>query len=1017
MTDRIRIRRTASTAKTPRVTPQSSAGHFASNSFQIKNSQKNALPVLAFSSDSNKIISIKQNFHSFLDNLYQFLTNNSSTISYRGQVSQQSAELERLFNAFYQSVLKYSLQQNNKNNPSTRSSAISFLKKWQMFGQSIIDLKKTGPYIINQSIDTHFTTINSSLQAIMNNGTSKSNGHDQSYRNGRALQNQLSSLHSSVQNFLDYSKQTEESKRLSGELKNFSRVLNDAFNREFVQCGIAPNEVVRLRTKCYTACGDIIHGLKNANLFETSIILLFQSLMQFQNDLRGLLERLNLPTNYLVTVELEEQHETNSVEEDEEDEAIEIPKNEEVEPIAFDEDLPIIDFIKDSHEKYKPLIKNYKSNENFFGILLKKATELDTQVSQSSQNKEIVENEKQKANEEIERLHRENGLLLRERQVFMDESDSLREENIYLKQMIDQLKRELKENEENHENQIKILQGGYKLIINKEINDNQALISEALKLHTTVQEELASMKETEKQLKELLKSNDVITSTTTLIKKLTDANANILRETKSNEELTNQNFQIKNIFSNLSKLDSIVDVAYEILESFKKLQHFTKSSTLSEAVDSIYMMVTETKTSLSHISSLPQKQESNLLVLANDIVNSINMSRSILLEIIESKEENKQIVDISKEIMAIHQRYQNNFASILSVIQASNSTSQNIDNETVQKLNDAINRILKELNRIVKPTNNHSSQSYESIFIQLKSIEKKMNQEKENINELTKFLKEIETLLISSFGESGPSINQQRNTQMIMKSIRALLTKLTVPHPEIKQEIVKPSINDSAFIKNVETKLCKIAKDHPVDDISKQAHIFELLDKIDELMKNNDDFIRFVESKLGLKNANLSAIQMNLTKMMANNNFDLNKIFEKIFDLEPAIPRTEPSHYLPEICESFINMHNSIASLKSFAGILNEIFNQFDCKLQSFRASTQSFQFIKGQILQLHTALNRLTPNKVNSLVFLVLSRFVALVSSFVAAISAASFDDGDPNMKETFFKMQMELCEAKKVL
>jgi hypothetical protein len=65
---------------------------------------------------------------------------------------------------------------------------------------------------------------------------------------------------------------------------------------------------------------------------------------------------------------------------------------------------------------------------------------------------------------------------------------------------------------------------------------------------------------------------------------------------------------------------------------------------------------------------------------------------------------------------------------------------------------------------------------------------------------------------------------------------------------------------------------------------------------------------------------------------------------------------------------------------------------------------------MRNQVLSLHSALNALNPGAVNSLVFLVLSRFVALLSSLLSALGAGGFDAGDPAMKEEFYRLEEEL-------
>jgi uncharacterized membrane protein YidH (DUF202 family) len=103
-------------------------------------------------------------------------------------------------------------------------------------------------------------------------------------------------------------------------------------------------------------------------------------------------------------------------------------------------------------------------------------------------------------------------------------------------------------------------------------------------------------------------------------------------------------------------------------------------------------------------------------------------------------------------------------------------------------------------------------------------------------------------------------------------------------------------------------------------------------------------------------------------------------------------------------------------ALKPFASILNNIFSQFDCKLPSFSPGSASYTFLKSQILELQAALNGLVASKMNSLVFLVVSRFVCLFSSLTSALAAAVFDTTNDSMKREFYALQQSVVSTRKV-
>jgi hypothetical protein len=134
-----------------------------------------------------------------------------------------------------------------------------------------------------------------------------------------------------------------------------------------------------------------------------------------------------------------------------------------------------------------------------------------------------------------------------------------------------------------------------------------------------------------------------------------------------------------------------------------------------------------------------------------------------------------------------------------------------------------------------------------------------------------------------------------------------------------------------------------------------------------------------------------------------------------IFERIPVTTRADYRVYIPEICTGVLSLHNSIMALKPFASTLNNIFTQFDCKLSSFCPGSAPYQFLKSQISALHSALNSLVPTKINSIVFLVLSRFVALFSLLTSALTASAFDKSDQSMKKEFYALQQALTNVGK--
>jgi hypothetical protein len=123
----------------------------------------------------------------------------------------------------------------------------------------------------------------------------------------------------------------------------------------------------------------------------------------------------------------------------------------------------------------------------------------------------------------------------------------------------------------------------------------------------------------------------------------------------------------------------------------------------------------------------------------------------------------------------------------------------------------------------------------------------------------------------------------------------------------------------------------------------------------------------------------------------------VNFLFDTAFHHFRPSSTTDPVIYIPEFCREFAVLAESVRCLDSFALILGDIFDNFDCRLESFKPATLSFAFIRNQVLRLQTLLNEISPKPIHRSVFLVLSRFISLSTSFVSAIATFSVFLGKP--------------------
>ena len=117
---------------------------------------------------------------------------------------------------------------------------------------------------------------------------------------------------------------------------------------------------------------------------------------------------------------------------------------------------------------------------------------------------------------------------------------------------------------------------------------------------------------------------------------------------------------------------------------------------------------------------------------------------------------------------------------------------------------------------------------------------------------------------------------------------------------------------------------------------------------------------------------------------------DITKLFDPIIDLIHVTNKTDPFTFIPEFVDEFHLLETSVTAMKPIAQILNNIYTHFDCQFANFNPSSQQYQYFKDQVLQMHNSLNQMSAAKTHNLIFLVLSRFVTLISSVMNAVTVA---------------------------
>jgi hypothetical protein len=332
------------------------------------------------------MITMKNNFYLFADSLASFLSHNGAIIPTRVPFSHQATDVEHLFDHFHQLASKHNgsmpaLARNRQGacSSSIQQSGLPFLKGWQGFILNLLKIRDSAPLTVRQTVDSHIAIINSSFDAVLKSGPA--NVHDQSFRSYKALQTQFTGVVQSITRFLDRATQDDMLTNLESELKSYSRSLNDTFSRDPGQPALTPPELLRIRTRAYTACCDLIHQARALNVFGNDFAQLLDAVREFQSALREVLIKFNITTSFLVTLDFavveppqpppQPPVQIIAVEPPPKIEALPIAEPEI--PFEFDTGLGLIEFIEMCQANQDPIAKKPGNWAHCFEILKSKA--------------------------------------------------------------------------------------------------------------------------------------------------------------------------------------------------------------------------------------------------------------------------------------------------------------------------------------------------------------------------------------------------------------------------------------------------------------------------------------------------------------------------------------------------------------------------------------------------------------------------------------------------------------------
>lgn len=788
--------------------------------------------------------------------------------------------------------------------------------------------------------------------------------------------------------FLDKPVATEM-KKLEVLLKSFSRSLNDAFTREFSQCGIAQNEVVRLRTRSYSACCDIIHQLKAAFMFEGDMARLIACIRDFQEHLKDLYPKFNIPLSYIVPLNFD-----NNTELPEEEETTERMMEEEP-AFEFDEELELVEFVLECQANQELI---GRSIGEFFRILLEKAQGVQATLESEMQRRKDLEAAAQSKSAAAAQSTEE-----------LQKCKTMYEASI--KELETQVKRQERRAGDLRQGMLDVMMilGAR---INRDVTDEE-LMSAALAACTNrlskeceacvrKDEDKENLKKQILERDEKIRELEVIENEFVEYKKSVSgmsADLEIVEELKERERKLCDILHVESagIVAETERIHGEYETA---LADMKGIESGESLIQVTRNICSSYL---ETKDVLC--SALSDEESGNLRDMAEKVVEMLKTKESdkvhdALNEIVKSES-----TDLETHAKLCVESYKNalngtsQYRRVLDVLQIRNGEDVfSVLDERLKRYNSFVARVCENVSKI---TGTKQEQTEEYVFSELTSIANQMKSNHTSLVNLQRTCSNVEACLARLCGVSP-------GKKPVGDSIEAMLKSL--------EQQKAPSLLQ------IEKKLADILNVERVPERDATKRVMDLLDLVSVRISEPRKGLETIAS-VTIKNGTFEKVD---TKTLVSRILKaltpppkpattttgvhgLDKMFADVFALVPVTSRTDYKEYIPEICAAFVTLHNSVMALKPFASTLNNIFTQFDCKFTSFHPGSESYKFLRSQVFALHTALNGLVPSKINSLVFLVLSRFIALFSSFMTAISSASFDPASEKMQEEFYRLEQE--------
>lgn len=899
--------------------------------------QKN-LPSLN-GSEPNQSLFLKQTFEEFSDSVSRFLCSSNSTVSYRDSISTHLTEMNRNFESFYsyfqkQNVTRYQNRNTNLSNRTTfKTTATAFSKNITQLVEELDSIRNSGGTDIVDSLKLNYDKVIGNLQQVLAHPNTRLSVHDPIIPIAKNLRTQFNSMKKNTMKIIENeSGEKVDQYHLLIEMRNFSSDLNNAFTNEFTRCSYGMGENERLRAVSMTACNDILQGTKSLINFKSQIMASLENFEKFRKKVNVILLSSGIPPLSPILPPVEE-------EEEEKNE----PKNE----------TPILNLGQTDTNNNNANSVVMKEPEIYSSLTLKEILVLSREyMTKNSASKKFCDKFFSVLNSKSDMIESKEINLLGQITDLQSKYSDLTTKTRILEQQNQNLKDNLtsQQNRDHTDNYFQCIK-----YISKKVQDYLE----------------DGVPPNEKSVEVYDKSKNVIENACEMADKLKDKRCPNCASIETNCA------QVKNILmsiDNVKDSNNLIVVAESAHDSFMQLK-------------CNYQMISK---SLHKAENDNDESKSQINIILKEFpsadLDNPDICGEIKKQIREERESNKKQIEtetsnsrqrISKFERDISNKFSQTFETdqslpLLSQFKVVQTELKN-NKETISKLQSSIDDANHRLSKYLSVNSNDKSLSDLLQILESKenSNESFGEQEKECIAQLNNCENRILSLLAKQKSSPKPTFST---------AIRSLILAVNSLEEHIngidKNERLKKSylsqVNSS--LEMIHLKLLSFLHIKEDDDINySKMNINDLVAKIGELIE------KVLKNSEGNSNLSPAAI---------------NKMFQNVLPFVSQNAKDDPLAYLKEISINYPIYHESINALKPFADVLNKIMQNFDFKVKSFASDSPSFANLKQEVLQMQNSLNQISPSKVHSLQFLVLSRFAALTSSLLTTISSLSLQN-----------------------